>query len=60
MSQIEIALGAVLRDEHFAVLEGTHGARIHVDIGIELDHGDLEAARLEDRAQGGGGDAFAQ
>ena len=28
--------------------------------GIELDHRDLEAARLEDRAEGGGGDALAQ
>ena len=33
---------------------------IDVDVGVELDHGDLEAACLEDRAERGGGDALAQ
>ena len=48
MPEIEIRFGAVRRDEHLAVLERAHGAGIHVDVGIQLHHADLEAARLED------------
>ena len=60
VAEVEIGLGAVMRDEHFAVLERAHGARVHVDVRVELDHRDLEAASLEDGAQGSSGDAFAQ
>ena len=60
MAEIEIGLGAVGRDEHFAVLEGTHGAGIHVDVRIELHHADFQAPRLEDGAEGGGCDALAE
>jgi len=42
------------------VLKRAHRARIDIDVGVELDHRDPEATGLEDRAQGGGGDAFAQ
>jgi hypothetical protein len=60
VAEIQIGLRAVVRDEHFAVLERAHRARIHVDVGVELDHRHLEAAGLENGAQRGGGDAFAQ
>ena len=60
VAQVEIGLGAVRGDEYLAVLEGTHRARIHVDVGIELHHADLEAARLEDRAERGRRDALAE
>jgi hypothetical protein len=42
------------------MLERRHGAGIDIDIGIELEMGDLDAARFENRAQAGGGDALAQ
>jgi hypothetical protein len=58
--EIEVRLRAVVGDEHLAVLERTHGAGIDVDVRVELDHRDLETARLEDRAQGCGGDALPQ
>ena len=58
--EVEVGLGAVLGDEHLAVLERAHRARIDVDVRVELDHRNLEAARLEDRAERGGGDALAQ
>ena len=58
--QVEVGLGAVIGDEHLAVLERAHGARIHVDVRVELDHGDLEPAGFEDGAQRGGGDALPQ
>ena len=60
VAQVEIALRAVVGDEHLAVLERTHGARIHVDVRIQLDHRDLETAGFEDCAQRGGGDALSQ
>src|SRR5690606_41367124 len=60
VAEIQVGLGAVAGDEHLTVLERTHGARIHVDVGIELDHGDLQPARLEDRAERGGCNALPQ
>jgi len=60
MAKIEVGLGTVIGHEHLAVLERAHGARIDVDVGIELEHGDFDAARLEDGAKAGGGDAFTQ
>src|SRR5882757_4018263 len=60
VTEIQVCFSAVLRDEHFAVLERAHRARIHVDVGVELDHRDLEATGLEDRTERSGGDAFAQ
>ena len=60
MAEIQIRLGTVGRDEHFAVLKRAHGAGIHVDVRIELDHADLQAARLEDGAERGGCDALAE
>ncbi|MNE82723.1 hypothetical protein D3C80_1794700 [compost metagenome] len=60
MTQVQIGFGAVVRHEHFTMLERRHGARIHVDVGIELDQSDFEAARFEDRSKGGGGDSLAQ
>jgi len=42
------------------VLKRAHGARIDVDVRVELDVGDADVARLEDRGEGGGGDALPQ
>ena len=36
MAEIEIGLGAVVGDEHLAVLIRAHRARIDVEIGVEL------------------------
>jgi hypothetical protein len=52
VADVQIGLGAVLGDEHLAVLEGVHGARIHVEVGIELLHRDLEAAALQQGPEG--------
>jgi len=48
VAEVEVGLGAVLRDEHFPVLERRHRAGIHVDVGIQLDVGDADAAGFED------------
>ena len=60
VTEVEVALGAVVGDEHFAVLERAHGARIHVDVRVELHHGDLETAGFEDRAERCGSNSFPQ
>ena len=38
VADVQVRFGAVVGDEDFAVLEGVHRARIHVQIGIELLH----------------------
>ena len=60
VAQVEVGLGAVVGHEHLTVLEGAHGARIDVEVGVELDEGDFEAARFEDGGQRSGGDSLAQ
>src|SRR5690606_10489992 len=58
--EVEIRLGAVVRDVHLAVLERAHRARIDVDVRIELDQADFESARLENRAKTRRRDALAE
>ena len=60
MAQVQVGLGAVVGDEDLAVLQGAHGTRVHVHVGVQLLAGHLEAAALQQSAQRGGGDAFAQ
>ncbi len=60
VAQVEVGLGAVLGDEHLAVLVRAHRAGVDVDVGVELLVRDLQAARLEELADGGGGDALAE
>ena len=60
MAEVEIGLRAVVGDEHFAMLRRTHRAGIHIDVGIHLEHRDLEPARLEQRAERRGGQALAE
>ena len=58
--EVEIRLTAVLGDEDLAVLERVHGAWVDVDVGVELAHRDPETTRLEQSAQGGGGEPLAE
>ena len=53
VAEVEVGLGAVVGDEHLAVLIGAHGPRIDVEIGIELLEPNRIAARLKERAKGG-------
>ena len=56
--EVEVGLGSIVQDEHLAVLERIHRARVDVDVRIELLEDDLEPARGEESAEGGGGDAL--
>ena len=60
VAEVEVRLRPVAGHVHLPVLEGVHGARIDVDIGVELDEGDAQAVRLEERAERGGGDSLAE
>ena len=52
VAEVEIGFGAVVGDEHLAVLEGAHGSRIDVDVGVHFLHGDPQPARFHERADG--------
>ncbi len=52
VAEVEVGLGAVVGDEHLAVLGRAHRARIDVEIGVELAQADGIAARLQERAEG--------
>ena len=60
MTEIQIGLGTVLSDENFAVLERTHRAGVDVDVGVELEVGDFNAAGFQNGPERRGCDAFAQ
>ena len=60
VAQVQVGLGAVIGDVDLAVLVGRHRAGIDVQVGVQLAQPHGEAARLEEGAQGGGGDAFAE
>ena len=47
MSQIKIGLCTILGDKYLSMLEWAHGAGIHIDVGIQLEHGDFNAAGFE-------------
>ena len=50
VAKIEIRLGAVIGDVHFAVLVRAHGARIDVQIGIAFLESDSETTAFEQAA----------
>jgi len=60
MPEVEVRLRPVVGDEHLAMLEGRHGARIDVDVGIELEHRDGQPALHEQTAQRRGHDPLAE
>ena len=47
VTEVEVGLGAVVGDEHLAVLIGAHGPRVDIEVGIELAQPNAVAARLE-------------
>ena len=47
------------RREDFAVLDRAHRAGVDIDVGVELEHGDLVALGVQQQAEAGGDDALA-
>src|SRR5439155_15261382 len=60
VTDVEVRLRTVLRDEHLAVLEGAHRSRVDVEVGVEFLRLYPEPARLQQPAQRGGDDALAE
>ena len=60
VTQVQVGLGPVVGDEDLAVLIRAHRARIDVQIGVQLAQADLVAARLQQGAESGGGEAFSE
>src|SRR5690242_6391763 len=60
VADVEVGLGPVVGDEHLPVLERVHGARIHVQVRIELLHAHTEPAGLEQPSQARGGKPLAK
>ena len=58
--EVEVRLATVVGDEHLAVLERVHRARVDVDVRIELLQHDLEASGLQQAPEGRSRDALAQ
>ena len=52
MPQVQVGFGPVFGDEDLAVLEGVHGAGIHVDVRVQLLKGDAQAPGLQQRPDG--------
>mmetsp|Transcript_28961 Transcript_28961/g.77895 ORF Transcript_28961/g.77895 Transcript_28961/m.77895 type:complete len:484 (-) Transcript_28961:587-2038(-) len=57
--EVEIRLTAIVKDEHLPMLEGRHGARVHVDVGVNLDGRHPVARSLDQHAHGRGCHALA-
>ena len=60
MPDVEVGLGAVLGDEHLAVLERVHGARVDVEVRVELLHRDLQTARGQQLSEARRGEALTE
>ena len=60
VAEVEVGLGAVIGDEDLAVLVGRHRAGVDVDVRVELEDADRDAAGLEDAADAGRRDALAE
>ena len=60
VTEVEVGLGAVLGDEHLAVLERAHRAGVDVQVRVELLRPDAKAPRLQQAAERCGDDALAE
>jgi hypothetical protein len=60
VADVEVGLGAVLGDEDLAVLERAHGARVDVQVRVELLRADRQAPGLQQASEGRRDDALPQ
>jgi hypothetical protein len=60
VAEVKIGLRAVIQHINFAMLIRRHRAGIHIEVGIELLHGDFEAAIFEQCAERGSREALAE
>ena len=60
VADVEVGLGAVVGHEDLAVLERVHGARIDVEVRIQLLHDHAQPARRQQVAEARGGQPLAE
>ena len=60
VAEVEVGLALVVGDEHLAVLERVHRARVDVDVRVELLHRDPQPATLEQSPERRGREALAE
>ena len=60
MAQVEVGFGAVIGDEHFAVLERVHRSGVDIEVRVKLLHDDTKAATRQQIAERSGGEAFTE
>ena len=58
--QIQVGLGSVIQNIHFAVLKRAHRPRIDINVGVELLHTNSKSAPLENRPDGCRCQSFAE
>ena len=59
VSEVEINFSAVIENVDLSVFVGRESSGVNVDVGVDLDGGDLDVARLQDDSDGAGHDPFA-
>jgi hypothetical protein len=60
VAHVEVGLGAVVGDEDLAVLERVHRPGVDVEVGVQLLHGNPQAAHPEQPAEAGRGQSLAE
>ena len=60
MAEVKVGFCTVFGDKNLAMLKRRHGARIHVDIRVQLDHRDFNTASFENGGKGGCCDPLAK
>ena len=60
MTEIQIGLRTVVRNENLTVLHRVHCTGVDVDVGIKLLHGNCVAAGLQQTTQGSGRNSLAE
>ena len=60
MTKVQVGLTSVIQHVNLAMLVGTHGAWIHVDVGIQFLHLDFQATPFKQHTDRGTGESFPQ
>ena len=60
VAQVKVGFVAVVGHENFAVLVGAHGARVHIQIRVQLLHEHVVAAALQQESERCRGDALTE
>ena len=60
MTQVQVGLVTILGNEDLTMLERVHGARVDVDVRVELLLQHMDAAAAQQTTELGGGQAFSE